>query len=1256
MAETYRCPRCGAQVPGDAPQGLCPNCVLEAGLQTGSVPPTGAESASAGSFDAHFVPPTPTELTPHFPDLEILELVGQGGMGVVYKARQKSLDRLVALKILAPKIGQDPAFAERFAREARAMGMLSHPQIVAVHDFGQTTMVAEGEGQVAMAAPLYYFLMEYVDGVNLRRLLDTGTLAPEQALAIVPQICGALQYAHDHGVVHRDIKPENVLLDKDGRVKIADFGLAKLVGREAKAAGGPKRTDDTTTPASDGASYAADESLTHAGQVLGTPQYMAPEQIERPLEVDHRADIYSLGVVFYQMLTGELPAGPFSPPSTKVQIDVRLDEVVLRALEREPQRRYQQASEIKTQVETIASTASEHRPPPAGTADIEQSRREVRGPAFGLLITGMLNCLCIPAAILWLSLDMVEEPPPPPGVVETITGITTIVASLFACLIPGVFMISAALKMRRLQAYGQALAASVLAIITSPVAFLVGLPIGIWALVVLCQREVRAAFAPNRKRAARKDGASEIKTRVETIASTPAEHRHPSAGADDTIDEPQREVRWPAIGLLVTGMLNCLGLVLLFLWNIAAGAKIAAVAGEPYAPPSGVVEFVMQLAVLFAGVFVCLIPGVFMILAALKMKRLQAYRWAVGASVLAIITSPVAFLIGLPVGIWTLVVLCQREVRAAFAPNRKRTARKAGAQLVKQIVAQMTVQEKAALRKFDTWNWILSIAIYVPPLAIIFWTPVPLNWIIAPVYLFTGLALYRLRWKSWARMLCSTEWATERGIEPESMYRIGSSGLMLWGVLVLLCWGACWWRTYEPVGVWTPYREEVLSLPRSREIPFRVAEVSQREQIVLVKIVCEPVSDSDGLFAALSGLPSKATDALAAEVKGLDCLLATEEGSSIGNVLVGTNTLRGKIPTLQIGFVLPDQQAAAEAIELIRTYYLGRPCGVSQADPVVPLFSLRRRTSEREAGKPVYQYLHGSICWSTTPVAREHVVAQFLRGHNGWSAETAAKRPFEARLPNGVTVELVGVAEHPSKDRPWWKPDGTPLAQRPYDWLGASVVVGKDEMARELAVRLGNTPAEPVDVQWRIEPSLGISQGTPPRLDDDSANLHGVAARIRAGQQTADVCIGVAAGPWQFAAESQPLGGDAHGGKRSVLFSPAEEKDGSVTITIAHDLTNAEGGGPQLRVTIRDVQGPHFPVIARDLGGPQVRVKAVDSDGREHDCESIVHSRAGRLSQLTATFSNLSLKDVQTFRLLSRPYQWAEFRNVSLHPSLNSLW
>jgi len=279
-------------------------------------------------------PPALEEIARHFPSLEILELLGRGGMGVVYKARQPRLDRLVALKLLAPEKEKDPQFAERFAREAKALARLSHPNVVTVHDFGE----ADG---------LYYLIMEFVDGVSLRQLLQSRRLAPEEALTIVPKICEALQYAHDQGVVHRDIKPENVLVDKQGRLKIADFGIARIVGRAGQSPS-PSAVEKAIAKPSEG-------TLTQ-DQVLGTPHYMAPEQVEKPQLVDHRADIYSLGVVFYEMLTGELPLGKFAPPSTKVRVDVRLDEVVLHALEKEPERRYQQASQVKTDVETIAAT------------------------------------------------------------------------------------------------------------------------------------------------------------------------------------------------------------------------------------------------------------------------------------------------------------------------------------------------------------------------------------------------------------------------------------------------------------------------------------------------------------------------------------------------------------------------------------------------------------------------------------------------------------------------------------------------------------------------------------------------------------------------------------------------------------------------------------------------------------------------------------------------------------------------------------
>ncbi len=322
MSETKRCPQCQAEIPVGAPEGLCPQCLLQAGLEpktAEAAPQTAAYSPSQSGF----VPPTPAELQPAFPQLEILELLGKGGMGAVYKARQPGLDRLVAVKILPPEVSRDPAFAERFSREARALAMLNHPNIVGVYDSGH-------------AGGYYYFVMEYLDGVNLRQAMRAGQLRAAEALKIVPQICDALQFAHDEGIVHRDIKPENILLDKKGRVKIADFGLAKLLGKTAP-----------------------DFSLTGTQQVMGTMHYMAPEQLEGSRDVDHRADIYSLGVTFYEMLTGELPIGRFAAPSKKVQIDVRLDEVVLRSLEKEPELRYQHASEIKTEVETIAQDRPE---------------------------------------------------------------------------------------------------------------------------------------------------------------------------------------------------------------------------------------------------------------------------------------------------------------------------------------------------------------------------------------------------------------------------------------------------------------------------------------------------------------------------------------------------------------------------------------------------------------------------------------------------------------------------------------------------------------------------------------------------------------------------------------------------------------------------------------------------------------------------------------------------------------------------------
>ncbi|MGB0330610.1 MAG: serine/threonine-protein kinase, partial [Planctomycetota bacterium] len=246
-------------------------------------------------------------------DYELLESLGRGGMGAVFRARQMKLDREVAIKVLLPPSGEVEGWSERFQREAQALARLVHPGIVTVHDFGQ------GED-------LAWIVMELVDGADLRQMLEEGRLPEAEALAIVPALCEALQYAHDQGVVHRDIKPENVLFDRFGRVKLVDFGLAKLSGD----AGSPQ--------------------LTRTDQAMGTPRYMAPEQLERPREVDHRADLFSLGVVFYEMLTGHVPAGVVEPPSQVAGVDAGIDGVVLSTLEREPDRRPQSAADIERQL------------------------------------------------------------------------------------------------------------------------------------------------------------------------------------------------------------------------------------------------------------------------------------------------------------------------------------------------------------------------------------------------------------------------------------------------------------------------------------------------------------------------------------------------------------------------------------------------------------------------------------------------------------------------------------------------------------------------------------------------------------------------------------------------------------------------------------------------------------------------------------------------------------------------------------------
>lgn len=297
------CPKCGQQWPdlsGGALQGGCPSCLLDFAF--------GPVQTLAGTEDVATAPLT--RLGPY----TLLDTLGSGGMGVVYLARHEGLERTVALKILNPACARQKGFPERFQREGQVLAALDHPNIVGVHDLG-------------CEAGTYYLVMERVVGRTLRGLLEAGPLPPQRAIPLFTQLCDALQYAHEHGVVHRDIKPENVLVEESGRVKIGDFGVAKLLGDA-----------DVLAP------------LTASGAVVGTRCYTAPEQLERGKSVDHRADLYALGVVLYEMLTGELPLGVFPPPSQQAAVDQRFDALVLRALDKDRARRPQSAGEFKAQV------------------------------------------------------------------------------------------------------------------------------------------------------------------------------------------------------------------------------------------------------------------------------------------------------------------------------------------------------------------------------------------------------------------------------------------------------------------------------------------------------------------------------------------------------------------------------------------------------------------------------------------------------------------------------------------------------------------------------------------------------------------------------------------------------------------------------------------------------------------------------------------------------------------------------------------
>lgn len=284
----------------------------------------GTEAATA------WQPPRPEDLNGLLKDYQFIEMIGRGGMGAVYLGLDTRLDREVAIKILPPELSRLPGFADRFRREAWALARLEHPHIVRIHQSGTTS------------AGHLYFVMEYLVGSNLAQCLERrrqengGPPFPqEQVLEIACQVCGALEGAHERGIIHRDIKPANLLLDESGHVKLVDFGLARPM---AMADPGPY--------------------LTATHQVMGTRDYMAPELLAGK-EIDARVDVYATGVLLYEMLTGEVPRGVFQPPSKLQPVDRRLDGIVATAMQSDPARRYHSITELHSALESLRRSGCE---------------------------------------------------------------------------------------------------------------------------------------------------------------------------------------------------------------------------------------------------------------------------------------------------------------------------------------------------------------------------------------------------------------------------------------------------------------------------------------------------------------------------------------------------------------------------------------------------------------------------------------------------------------------------------------------------------------------------------------------------------------------------------------------------------------------------------------------------------------------------------------------------------------------------------
>jgi WD40 repeat protein/predicted Ser/Thr protein kinase len=319
------CPECEAQVPANAPQGLCPRCLVAIGLKLTPSRDPGAEGSPLIEDPKSKIQNPKVRF---FGDYELLEEIARGGMGVVYRARQASLNRIVAVKMLLFGRFSSDEFVQRFQTEAQAVASLQHPNIVAIHEVGQH------EGQ-------HYFSMDYIEGKSLAELVGDKPLPARRAAGYIQSIAQAIHYAHKRGILHRDLKPSNVLIDEFDQPRITDFGLAKQLK--------------------------GDSELTATGQVLGSPNFMPPEQADAKRgAIGRHSDVYSLGAIFYHLLTGRPPflaetledtlrqllnVEPVPPRLLNPGVPRDLETICLKCLSKEPHRRYDSAQSLAQDLE-----------------------------------------------------------------------------------------------------------------------------------------------------------------------------------------------------------------------------------------------------------------------------------------------------------------------------------------------------------------------------------------------------------------------------------------------------------------------------------------------------------------------------------------------------------------------------------------------------------------------------------------------------------------------------------------------------------------------------------------------------------------------------------------------------------------------------------------------------------------------------------------------------------------------------------------